>query len=53
MRDKSVTRLKAEQWVVMMLDIQSGKEGGKLCRLQEGTPSLPFVGIQPYILVKK
>uniref|UniRef100_A0A8C3YFT9 Schlafen family member 14 n=1 Tax=Catagonus wagneri TaxID=51154 RepID=A0A8C3YFT9_9CETA len=30
-RDNSVTRLTAEQWVTMMLDIQSGKPGNSIC----------------------
>lgn len=50
--DKSVTRLTAEQWVFMMLDIQSGKEGESHCPVIGEGPPFSFLGIQTYILGK-
>lgn len=53
-RDNSVTRLTAEQWVAMMLDIQSGKaDKTSLSSQQGGAPSLPSFGYLVNILVRE
>lgn len=52
MENNIVTRLKVQQWVEMMLDIQSGKRQGKaLLRLRATAFFFPFQGIPSYSLV--
>uniref|UniRef100_A0A8C9QPE7 Schlafen family member 14 n=1 Tax=Spermophilus dauricus TaxID=99837 RepID=A0A8C9QPE7_SPEDA len=51
MRDNSVTRLTAEQWVVMMLDIQSGKEGSESLSREGGRKET--IQFKPESLCKK